>query len=159
MIYRFISINEFLKEFEIELANFLYDYDLTNKFCKNAKKVVLYFFIKKINNKLKEHDIILYHNHLIDETYTLYDYYPKEDFDKFIDKICSSVKKLTKRLIFIKPTKKIPSKATINEMDGGIIDELILLDQQDIDLKKLKEFLEKCKLKDLFSGISMHISI
>lgn len=158
MIYRFISINEFLKSFQVELINFLHDYDLLTCYSIHTKKVILFFFMNKLNELLKDHSIILYHNHILSEDYELLEHYDKEKLTKFIDKLCSTVKKLTKRLIFIRTNKTLPLNARIDEVDGGIVDELILLNEKDVDLKDLKKFLDKCRLQDLFSGISMHVS-
>lgn len=152
---KFISIDEFFDSFEVELLNLLYDYGLLEKFDKTAKKVILYVFIQKLNDLLHDKSVLLYSNKNLASTFKILNHFPHDKLNQFIVQICFTVKKHTKRLIFVSPkTTTIDSK----DIDGEIVDELILLqNQKEPDLKKLKDFLVKHNLKDMFASISTKI--
>lgn len=159
MVYDFLSIDEFLKSFEKELMDMLYDYDLLKKFSRDAKKVIFYVFFNKLNERLSNHKLLLYHNHVLNSDHEMLQYYSEKDLNTFINKICAKTKKLTHRLIFIKSDRQLPKKSHINDLDGEVIDQVILINnEKPTNLKDLKEFLETINLTDLFQNMSLRVA-
>lgn len=117
------------------------------------KKVLLYFLIKEFNEKLHDRKILIYHTHIISGDHELLEFFPKEELDKFFNKLCLKIKKITKRLFFISKDTKLPVKGAIHLLDGSIIDEIVLLNNEQPDLKQLKTFLSKHKLGEMFTSI------
>jgi hypothetical protein len=156
MPYRFVSIDDFLSSFEVELSNMYYDYDLiTHKFDKTVKKVFLYVFIHKLNDLLQDKSVILHFNGKVKENYELAIYYPYDKLNAFIGRVCSSIQQHTNRLI------TVSSNTVINdneELDGDVVDQLVLLNNEQYpDLQKLQKFLSKHNLKEMFSTLTKKI--
>ena len=155
MIREFISFDELLSSIEVELVNILFDYKLLDKFSLDAKKILLYFLVRDINDRLHNKKMLIYHTHSISDDHEILKYYPKDKLDVFFNKLCSKIKKITNRLFFITSKRKIPSKSQIDQLEGEVIDEVILLDNTiEPDLKKLRDFLHKHNLKDLFDSLT-----
>lgn len=153
MNYTFISFDDLLKSCEARIINFLYDYQLLEKYSPDVKKVLLYFLIKEFNEKLHDRKLLIYHTHTISGDHELLEFYSKEELDKFFNKLCLKIKKITKRLFFISKDTKLPVKGEIHLLDGSIIDEIVLLNNEQPDLKQLKTFLSKHKLGEMFTSI------
>jgi hypothetical protein len=151
--YEFLSFDSLLSSAEVKIINFLHDYDLLSKFTLDVKKVLLYFLVKEFNDQLHNRKLLIYHAHAISDRHELLEYYPKENLDIFFNKLCSKIKKITKRLFFITSQNKVPKKGNIHLLDGEIIDEIILMNNEEPSLKELKEFLHKHNLKDIFTSI------
>jgi hypothetical protein len=155
MTYTLISIDEVLSNIETDVVNLLYDYHLLTKFTPDVKKIIMYFFIHEFNNRIKDSSVRFYHSHILSDSHELLKYYERDKLDKHINKICQKLKKLTGKLFFIKSNIKVPSKSSIDGLDGCIADELILSDySESIDPRKLKEFLHDNNLGDMFSNLS-----
>lgn len=156
MQHRFVSLDEFLTSFEVELSNMYYDYDLiTHKFDKTIKKVFLYVFIHKLNDLLQDKSVIIYHNGKVRENYELAIYYPYDKLNAFIGRVCSTIQQHTKRLITVSANTVINSG---EELDGDVIDQLVLLNNEKYpDLKKLQLFLKKHNLKEMFASLTSKI--
>lgn len=155
MQHRFISIDEFIASFEVELLDIYYEYGLLEKFDRTAKKVFLWIFIQKLNDLLHDKTVILYFNGRISENHELNKHFMHDKLNKFIEQICFRVKKHINRLIFVSPNTVIDST---KELDGEIIDELILLNNEKFpDLKKLKDFLQKHNLTEMFASLKTKI--
>ena len=105
MTHEFSSIDQFISSFEVELINILYDYNLLQKFNLDAKKVILYFFVKKFNDRMTNTKLLFYHSHELDSEHELLKYYDKTSLNNFINKICVKIKKTTTRLFFISKKK------------------------------------------------------
>lgn len=160
MIVSFESIDYFLKSIEVEIINHLYDYKLLDKFDRNAKKVIFAVFVKNLTEKLKNSDdsLLYYHDNHFSEEHELFRHYNKEDVEKFLTKILLKLKKLTNKIVFIKQKITLPKRSSIEELDGSVIDEILLMKEKAVDLKDLKTFLKQHNLKDLFSSLSKKIS-
>ena len=157
-LYRFISISETLLSCQKGIMDDLFTYDLLSKFGKDVKKIIIYHFIKTVNIFLKNKDIILWHDHNITEECELLKYFPEDKLNTFIDKLSSKIKKLTRRLIFLKVGSNPKLKPHFNTLDGEIVDEIILLNNQKPENpKKLLEFLHEHNLGELFNSFAVHL--
>ncbi len=155
MTYNFHSVDNLLDSYEVELIDFLYDYDLLTKFGTDAKKVFMYFFIKKIDEVLSKSDVLIYHTNSLNSEHELLKHFPKEKVDTFLNKICVKLKSTTNRLFFIKDNIDVPTTSSFYNLDGSVMDEIILLSSsQPGNLQKLKDFLSDNNLKDMFENIS-----
>jgi hypothetical protein len=158
MTYDFKSIDQIISDLETHLINTLFDYNLLSKFDINVKKIMMYFLIQSINDNLHNHNLFIFHNHSLNPNHELFNHYPKDKIDIFINKICVKLKKTTNRVFFIKNNTTIPSTGKLDELDGSVLDEVILLNnEKEPDRKKLKFFLQKHNLKDMFDSISKNI--
>lgn len=160
MLHSFESIDRFLSSIEVEIVNCLFEHDLLEKFDKDAKKVVSYIFVKNISERLNESPvshIFYYDSHLYD-SHELFLYYSKEEVEKYIAKIISKIKKITNRIVIFKRKTTLPNQSFISDLDGSVVDEILLLQQKSVDLKGLKEFLKEHHLKDLFFSLSKKLS-
>jgi hypothetical protein len=158
MQYDFKSIDQIITELEIPLINTLFDCNLLSKFDINVKKIIMYFLIQSINDNLHNHKLFIYHNHTLQSNHELFNHYPKDKIDNFINKICVKLKKTTNRVFFVKNNTTIPLTGKLDELDGAVLDEVILLNnEKEPDRKKLKSFLQKHNLKDMFDSISKNI--
>ena len=74
------------------------------------------------------------------------------------NKVALKIRTLTGRIFFISQTKTslIRQAHHINELEGCIQDEVLLLQNMQISPKKLKEFLSKLNLKDIFRDMIWH---
>jgi hypothetical protein len=151
--FEFLSFDDLLKSCETRIINFLYEYNLLEKYSLDVKKVLLYFLVKEFNEKLHNRKLLIYHTHHISDDHELLEYYSKEDLNKFFNKLCSKIKKITKRLFFIQSKNKLPSKGHLDQLEGEVVDEIILLNNEEPDLKKLKDFLHTHKLGEMFTSI------
>lgn len=159
MQYRLESINNFLFSIETEIINLLYDYDSLNKFDKNAKKIIKYIFIQRLFDRFKENNLFFYHNGVLSESHDIFEYFPKHAMEDFINATCIKIKKVTNRLCYIKNDKMVTDvSSTIENMDGSVIDEILLLENKSpIDPKKLRDFLKKHHLDDLFTSMAKRV--
>jgi len=153
MLYEFKSVDDFLRSFEVEIINALFDYDLLKKFTPDAKKVILYLFVKHVNESLHNQKLLIYHSQVLDDNHELFNHYEKDKVDVFINKICVKIKSATNRLFFLNNKKKLPTIEIFDKLDGSVQDEITLLKNEETpDPKRLQEFLHRCKLSDLFSN-------
>ncbi len=153
MTYTFIAFDQILAESEKSILDFLYDYKLLDKFVPDVKKVFLYFLIHRINEYLKDRKVLIYHNSQISDTHELLEYFPKDKVDQFCNKLCNKIKKITKRLFYVTNVQVMPTKGNIEMLDGEIIEEVVLLNNEEPDYKVLKDFLHKNRLTDMFRSI------
>jgi hypothetical protein len=152
MNYTFVSLDELLKSCEVKIINFLYDYSLLDRWSLDVKKVLLYFMVHELNDVLKNRRTLVYHTHQLLDDHELLEYYSADDLNKFLNKLCTKIRKITKRLFFIKDCSKINTDR-LSQLDGEVLDEIILLDNQEPDLKQLRDFLNKHRLSDMFRSI------
>jgi len=158
MTYKFESIDEFLFSIETEIINILYDYNLLIKFTPDVKKVIMYVFIYNFNERMHNNVGIFYHTKELSNNHELMNYFEKSKLDAFINKICVKLKKVTHKIIFVKPTIIIPSESRIDDLDGSIVDELVLMDySKPIDVKSLRHFLDNNRLGHMFESMSKRI--
>lgn len=158
MTYSFESIDEFIFSIEKDIMDMLYDYGLLTKFSLNAKKVFMYIFIQKINERLSDKSLLFYYGDSISTTHEFLNHFSPEKVNPFIKKICTKLKKVTNRIFYMKSLVSIPERSSMEELDGSVIDEIVLLDYQDpINPKKLKEFLEQHHLKDMFANMAKKV--
>lgn len=159
MVYDFLSIDEFVSSFEKELMDILYDYGLLTKFSRDSKKVLFYLFFKNLNDVFENHRLLLYHNHVLNSDHELLKYFPEKDLNTFINRLCSKTKKLTHRLIYIKSNRQIPKKSHINDLDGEVVDQVILIkNEKPSSMKDLKKVLDEVNLSELFNNLSLKLS-
>lgn len=153
MIYEFLSFDELLRDCEVKIMNSLYEYSLLDKFSLDVKKILLYYLVHEFSDKLKNPKLLIYHSKQISKKHELVEYYEKKDLDILFNRLCSKIKKITGRLFFISDRRKLPNAGVLEKLDGEVIDEIILLDNIQPDIKKLKEFLHSHKMKELFTSI------
>ena len=79
--------------------------------------------------------------------------------EDFINSTCIKIKKVTNKLCYIKNDEMVTNKASsIDNMDGSVIDEILLLENKSpIDPKKLRDFLKKHHLGDLFASMAKRV--
>ena len=157
-MYNFLSLDDFISSFEVDLVNLLDEYQLLSKFSLDAKKVILYVIVNKLNEKLHDKNLLIYHSHTLSPYHELLKYYPSDKFNNYINKLCAKIKKVTGRLFFIKSSKKIKNVQHLNELDGSIMDEIILMDNTEVEAKNLKKFLHEHNLKELFDSLRVKIN-
>lgn len=157
MTYEFLSLDEFLTSFEREYINLLNEYDLLDKFNPDAKKIFMYLFINKFNEVLQNPKLLLYYNQRISDDHEVLLYCPKDKFQTFLHRLCAKLRKITGRVFYISKKIKIPSQAPMGQLDGTIQDEVILLNDVEITPQKLKEFLHKHNLKELFDSLARRV--
>ncbi len=160
MLHSFESIDRFLSSIEVEIINYLFEYDLLGKFDKDAKKVVFYIFVKNISESLNIRPTthLFYHDSHFSDTHELFLYYQREEVEKYIETIIKKLKKNTNRIVIFKRKTTLPNQSFISDLDGSVVDEILLLQQKSVDLKGLKEFLKEHHLKDLFFSLSKKLS-
>jgi hypothetical protein len=157
MLHSFESIDFFLYSIETEIINSLYEYKLLEKFDKNTKKIFFFLFVKNFTEKIKtsSESHIFYYDKNLSDSHELFNYYSKIDVQNFIEKILNKMKKMTNKIIFLKQKTTLPETSFISELDGSVVDELMLLQQKKpANPKELKSFLKENNLKDLFSSLS-----
>lgn len=153
-----ISIEDFFKSWQIEYINLLESCNLLNNFKPDAKKLLVYFFIKNLNEKIHNSNIILYHDMNLTNSLEVFKYFDYDKFLSFFNKVTTKIKTLTGKIIIIKDNKKINfSKSIFENLDGELQDEILLLKEVIPDIKKLKEFLHSYKLSDIFNEMSWKI--
>jgi hypothetical protein len=159
MLHTFQSVDEFLFSIEKEVIDTLYDYNLLIKLERNVKKIIFYFFVKRLSDKLNaNNDLLFYHDTHLSDDHELFTHFDKEKLTVFINKICQKLKKVTNRIFFHKKKITLPSQALTNELEGSVIDEVLLLGiRKPVDAKELKDFLDKNHLKDLFNNLSKKV--
>jgi hypothetical protein len=159
MVYDFLSVDEFISSFEKELMDVLYDYGLLTKFSRDSKKVLFYLFFKHLNDVLENPKLLLYHNHVLNSDHEILQYYPEKDLNTFVNKLCSKTKKLTRRLIYIKSNRQIPKKSHINDLDGEVVDQVVLINnEKPSNLKDLKKLLDEVNLTELFKNMALKVA-
>lgn len=159
MVHTFQSIDTFLYSIENEITDCLFEYKLLEKLDRNVKKIIFYYFVKNYGERIKEDpDLLFFHDHCFTEDHELFKLYDRDKTTVFLNKICVKLKRVTNRLFFLKNMTRVPEKAHVHDLDGGVVDEVLLLKVQNpVDPKKLKSFLEENSLKDLFSGLSKKV--
>lgn len=160
MLHSFEKIDDFLSNIEKDIIDCLYDYGLLSSFSRDVKKIIFYIFVKKINQRIIDNgNLLFYHDNNFSDNHELFQYFDKQKTTNFLNKICDKIRKVTNKIFYIKEKTKIPSKAVLHDLEGSVIDEILLLkEKKDYDLKKLKEFLKQNNLKDLFDGLSKKIT-
>jgi hypothetical protein len=160
MQYSFESIDDFLTSIETDIINVLFDYKLLDKFDRNVKKIIFHFFVRKFGERINlNKDLLFFHSRSFQDSHELFKYYDKEKLTVFLNKICVKLKKLTKRILFLNQETILPNNAFINDLEGNVVDEILLLKAKDtVDLKKLKSFLDENSLTELFCSLSKKVS-
>lgn len=151
MTYNFLSLDQVLDKCELNIINFLYDYDLLKTFSPDVKKVIMYFLIKEMNDIFENRNSLIYYTSDISDSRELLEYFPKDKLLIFLKKLSRKIRRITKRMFFIK-SGNIPN-GNIDSLDGEVVDEIILLNNQEPDLKELKRFLHDQRLGDMFKSI------
>jgi hypothetical protein len=159
MLHSFQSIDGFLFSVEKEIMDMLFDYGLLTKFDYNVKKIIVSIFVKRITDKMKEdNELLFYHNRNISDDHELFEHFDKVKLNDYINKICNKIKKSTNRLFFLNKKITLPEKSYVNDLDGSVIDQIFLLkESKAVDPKALKEFLNKHHLKDIFKDLSKKV--
>lgn len=159
MYYQFEDVDRFLFSIEKEILDVLYDYKLLSKLDRNVKKIIFYYFVKRFGDKINNNnDLLFFHDNIFSDSHELFQYYDKEKLTNFINKICIKLKRVTNKIFFLKKKMDLPSQALLNELEGSVIDQLMLLSiENPVDPKKLKSFLEENSLKDLFTNLSKKV--
>jgi hypothetical protein len=159
MYYQFENVDRFLFSIEKEIVDILFEYKLLSKLNKDVKKIIFYYFVKKIGDKINNNrNLLFFHDNSFSDDHELFQHYDKEKLTIFINKICVKLKKVTNKLFFLKKKIDLPQQALINELEGSVIDQVLLLSLENpVDPKKLKSFLEENSLKDLFTNLSKKV--
>jgi hypothetical protein len=159
MLYSFENIDKFLFFIEKEIVDCLYEYKLLSKLDRNAKKIIFYLFVKRFGDRItNDKDLLFFHDNFFSDSHELFKYYDSEKLTTFLNKICKKLKSVTNRLFFLKNKIDIPDQALVNDLEGSVIDEVLLLkNKTPIDPKKLKSFLDENSLKDLFCNLSKKV--
>jgi len=159
MVYSFQNTDTFLFSIEKEIIDVLFEYKLLSKLDRNAKKIIFYYFVKNFGEEInKNKDLLFFHDGSFSENHELFTYYDREKLTSFLNKISVKLKKVTNKLFFLKKKTVLPKQAPINELEGCVVDEVLLLTVKNpVDPKKLKSFLEENSLKDLFGNLSKKV--
>jgi len=159
MIYTFQNIDRFLYSIEREIIDVLFEYKLLSKLDRNVKKIIFFYFVKRFGDKISNNgDLLFFHDNTFSENHELFCYYEKEKLINFLNKICKKLKIVTNRLFFLKNKADIPNHSLVNDLEGSVIDEVLLLkNKTPVDPKKLKSFLDENSLKDLFCNLSKKV--
>lgn len=159
MLFNFKTIDEFLFSIEKEIIDLLYDYKLLVKFDLNVKKIIFYVFVKRMSELLvSDKDLLLYHNNLFSESHELFQYFDKDKLITHLNKICKKIQKATNRIFYIKNKITLPNRSLVSELDGSVIDEVVLLkDKKPIDPKNLITFLSSIHLTELYKNLSKKV--
>lgn len=159
MIYTFENIDRFLYSIEKEIIDVLFEYKLLSKLDRSAKKIIFYYFVKNFGEEIsKNKDLLFFHDCSFSESHELFTYYENEKLTSFINKIVIKLKKVTNKVFFLKKKTVLPKQAPINELEGCVMDEVLLLTVKNpVDPKKLKSFLDENSLKDLFCNLSKKV--
>jgi hypothetical protein len=155
MQYEFILLEDFFKSWQAEYINLLDQCGLLGKFTPDCKKLLMYMFITKLNNTIHDSKCLFYHIETLSPCLEIFDYIEFQKFNIFFNKLALKIRKLTGRIFFISQSKSSLIKQVhhINEMDGCIQDEVLLLQHIKFSPKKLKELLSQLNLKDLFKDM------
>lgn len=159
MIYTFENIDRFLYSIEKEIIDVLFEYKLLSKLDRNVKKIIFFYFVKRFGDKISNNnDLLFFHDNTFSENHELFNYYEKEKLINFLNKICTKLKKVTNKIFFLKKKMDLPNTAFLNELEGSVMDEVLLLSiKSPVDPKKLKSFLDENSLKDLFCNLSKKV--
>lgn len=159
MIYTFENIDRFLYSIEKEIIDVLFEYKLLSKLDRNVKKIIFFYFVKRFGDKISNNgDLLFFHDNTFSENHELFCYYEKEKLINFLNKICTKLKKVTNKIFFLKKKMDLPNTAFLNELEGSVMDEVLLLSiKSPVDPKKLKSFLDENSLKDLFCNLSKKV--
>jgi len=159
MIYTFENIDRFLYSIEKEIIDVLFEYKLLSKLDRNVKKIIFFYFVKRFGDKISNNnDLLFFHDNTFSENHELFNYYEKEKLINFLNKICTKLKKVTNKIFFLKKKIDLPNTAFLNELEGSVMDEVLLLSiKSPVDPKKLKSFLDENSLKDLFCNLSKKV--
>lgn len=159
MIYTFENIDRFLYSIEREIIDVLFEYKLLSKLDRNVKKIIFFYFVKRFGDKISNNgDLLFFHDNMFSENHELFNYYEKEKLINFLNKIIVKLKKVTNKIFFLKKKMDLPNTAFLNELEGSVMDEVLLLSvKSPVDPKKLKSFLDENSLKDLFCNLSKKV--
>ena len=159
MIYTFENIDRFLYSIEKEIIDVLFEYKLLSKLDRNVKKIIFFYFVKRFGDKISNNnDLLFFHDNTFSENHELFNYYEKEKLINFLNKICTKLKKVTNKIFFLKKKMDLPNTAFLNELEGSVMDEVLLLSvKSPVDPKILKSFLDENSLKDLFCNLSKKV--
>jgi hypothetical protein len=159
MIYTFENIDRFLYSIEKEIIDVLFEYKLLSKLDRNVKKIIFFYFVKRFGDKISNNnDLLFFHDNTFSENHELFNYYEKEKLINFLNKICTKLKKVTNKIFFLKKKIDLPNTAFLNELEGSVMDEVLILSiKSPVDPKKLKSFLDENSLKDLFCNLSKKV--
>ena len=158
MILKFQSIDRFLLSIEKEIMDILFDYNLLEKFSPSAKKILFYVLVKRISDQLKDPDLYFHHGGRISEDHELCKYFDPDKLNEFINRICHRIKDTTNRLFFINHRVILPTETLLQELDGSVMDQILLLKEKTpVSPRDLRKFLDRHHLKNLFESLSVKI--
>jgi hypothetical protein len=159
MLHNFENIDHFLFLIEKEIIDCLYEYKLLSKLDRNAKKIIFYIFVKRFGDRISnDKDLLFCHDNIFSESHELFIYYSREKLTNFLNRICKKLKSVTNHIFFLKNKINIPDQALVNDLEGSVIDEVLLLkNKTPVDPQKLKSFLHENSLKDLFCNLSKKV--
>lgn len=134
------------------MINMLHDHGLIGKpLSTDARKIISYMFIQNLKLVLPVSNIVLYSTGNIDPNHEILQYYDAKQINSLIHKLCVKINRYTRKLFFTHKKPNMPHQRSFDELDGHIQDEIILLQSEAVDPKKLKRFLDSIKIDDIFS--------
>lgn len=159
MIFKFQSIDDLLKSCEKEIIDYLYDCNLIEKWNKDTKKVIFYFFTRKfLQTIIDDEDMFFHHCKKLSTEHELFKYYDHDQLTKYLNSLCNKMSKMTNRVVCFRTMTEIPESGSLENLDGSIIDEILLLENKGKpSLEVIYDFLNKNNLKDLYKAISTKI--
>jgi hypothetical protein len=150
-----MPLEEFFVSWQAEYLNLLDSCGLLHKFTPDSKKLLVYCFLKNMNNLLHDRRLVFYHNHILSTNLEIFNYVDYASFNLFFDKLARRLKKLTGKIFFIQNLNKIPKRIEyFQNLDGAVQDELLLIQDFEPNPKKIKEYLASLKLKDIFQEMT-----
>lgn len=159
MLHNFESVDKFLFLVEKEIVDCLFEYKLLSKLDRNAKKIIFHIFVKRFGDRIaNDKDLLFCHDNVFSESHELFTYYDRDKLTSFLNRICKKLKSVTNHIFFVKKKIDLPNQALVNDLEGSVIDEVLLLkNKTPVDPKKLKSFLLENSLKDLFTNLSKKV--
>jgi hypothetical protein len=155
VVYNLTSLQDFFKTWQSEYINLLENCGLIGKFTPDCKKLLVYCFMKNMNEILGDSHIVFYHNHILSPDLEIFNYVDYDAFNTFFDKLSRKIKKLTGKIVFIKNMDRIPKKVEyFHNLDGEIQDEILLIQNFEPDPRKIRDYLSGLKLKDIFTDMT-----
>jgi len=152
MKFSFIDLYSIFKNCQKPIIDFLYDYDMLNKWSNDVKKTVIYFLLIEIDKVLKDKNVLIFIGDFYDYVFEITEYYSTDSIKKLLNDVFKKIGKLTKRTVVLK--KKVPStQSLLSELDGELIDQILLLKHAPINQAELKKYLHSNRLKSIFNTI------
>jgi hypothetical protein len=157
MKYNFTSIQNFFQQWQTNYINLLSSCGLLNRFTPDCKKLLIYLFLTNINKQLENKSLLFYHDGQLDDSLEIFQYFSREKFTIFFNKVTKKIRSLTGKIFFIPEGKKnkVPSTEYMFQLDGCIQDEILTLSTFQYDSSKVKKFLSEVNLKDIFNDMTV----